>query len=73
MLTYYRVGRLTRPGRRLVDAATILLTVALCAYAATTALTGPAGTNGGVVAGRTICVVAPAVAAVIWTVRLLRR
>ncbi|MDG6101973.1 Hsp70 family protein [Dactylosporangium aurantiacum] len=73
VLTYYRVGRLTRPGRRLVDAVTVLATVALCAYAAATALTAPAQTNGGVVAGRAICVVAPAVAAVIWTVRLLRR
>ena len=79
VLTYYRIARLTRPGRRPFDAGTTLLTAAAAVYAAAIVFAGPLGfsslrvANAGVAAGYTICVVAGGVAAVIWTIRLLRR
>lgn len=70
VLTYYRIARLTRPGRWPFDAGTTLLTALLAAYAA--GFDPVSSTNDGVVAGYTICAVAAGVAAIIWAVRAVR-
>jgi molecular chaperone DnaK len=74
VLTYYRIARQTRPGRWPLDAVTTLVTIALTVYAAGTLIDASGSTtNAGVLTGLAICAVTGGIAAVIWTVRLLRR